>query len=1138
MAKVPSSLLNSSSLVSRNIDNSMYDKVKSVADHMDNILVVSTDLESVPSNIEEVALNINGIKSVGTNIDAVTAIGDNIEGINKLVPVIPQMLNISDSMVEIKAVSTKLPEITNVHKHMNNVDRVGTNIDSVVTVSNITPDVLNVSTNMGAITRISNNINNVNTVATSILDINSIANNITTLLKVDDYAYNASVSANQAAISASVATTQATLATNKATIATTQAGIATTKADEASASATSASTSATTATTSATIATTQASIASTKAEEASASATSSITSANTALTAVDTATELLSDSTALLDNTSSLYNSMKDAIDVINATTTIPVSASYSRDISDSLDVGLNSGYGTSVFVDDQYLYVGATNISVNKLFGKVYVYDKNDLNTVLHILEVSGSKQLGLDLVSTSSHLFVLSEEYLYIFSKSTFTLEQSIAVAIGSPSDINNRVAAKEFNGVTTIAVGIQSAKIVKTYKNSIGAMNTFVFYADVVSNYSTGLFGTSVTFFNQNLIVSKGLIDNITNSVVEVFVDNGTRFVDGFFSKLHLGISSGNIMSMDCDDTDLVVLCRDASTNVIMYIYSGVTSTKTQTINVPVSGGLLASSQVSLYNGSIVVAHSHTDGSVIGNRVQVYGKSGSEYKLISEPSIPTAYPNIASIGRGVCNDDSKIYIGIPKKWFGSVNYIAVVEVYDIVRSLSMQWDVSVVSGASGSAPTLENGVLTIPAGMGVSSGGTTGQVLAKKSNTDYDTQWVNQDVSSGTVTSVGGTGTVSGLTLTGTVTDSGNLTLGGTLSVLPSNFASQTANYILAAPNGSAGIPTFRAIVAADIPTLNQNTTGSAATLTTGRTIGMTGDVTWTSASFNGSANVTGTATLANSGVTAGTYKSITVDAKGRVTAGTNPTTLAGYSISDAYSKTEVDTIALDKVDKVAGKQLSTEDYTIADKNKLSGLSNYTKPVSEPISYITGLQTALDSKVSKTSVEALHSTDALRISGTTLSLYKGDGTFESVVTQDTIYTLPTATSTVKGGIEIFSDTVQTTAANAISTTSGRTYGIQLNSNGQAVVNVPWSDTNTVYTLPTASATVLGGIKVGANLSIDANGVLSANDTNVSFSEISGKPTNLSGYGITDAYTKTEVDTITGDIASALDTINGEVI
>lgn len=88
-------------------------------------------------------------------------------------------------------------------------------------------------------------------------------------------------------------------------------------------------------------------------------------------------------------------------------------------------------------------------------------------------------------------------------------------------------------------------------------------------------------------------------------------------------------------------------------------------------------------------------------------------------------------------------------------------------------------------------------------------------------------------------------------------------------------------------------------------NQNTTGSAATLTTARTIGMTGDVTWTSAGFNGLSNVTGTATLANSGVTTGTYKSVTVDSKGRVTGGTNPTTLSGYGITDSYTKTETNT-----------------------------------------------------------------------------------------------------------------------------------------------------------------------------------------------------------------------------------------
>ncbi len=62
-------------------------------------------------------------------------------------------------------------------------------------------------------------------------------------------------------------------------------------------------------------------------------------------------------------------------------------------------------------------------------------------------------------------------------------------------------------------------------------------------------------------------------------------------------------------------------------------------------------------------------------------------------------------------------------------------------------------------------------------------------------------------------------------------------------------------------------------------------SARKLETGRTIGMTGDVTWTSASFDGTGNVIGTATLADSGVTAGTYDNVTVDIKGRVTTGTN-------------------------------------------------------------------------------------------------------------------------------------------------------------------------------------------------------------------------------------------------------------
>lgn len=46
------------------------------------------------------------------------------------------------------------------------------------------------------------------------------------------------------------------------------------------------------------------------------------------------------------------------------------------------------------------------------------------------------------------------------------------------------------------------------------------------------------------------------------------------------------------------------------------------------------------------------------------------------------------------------------------------------------------------------------------------------------------------------------------------------------------------------------------------------------------------------------------LTASGITAGTYKSVTVDSKGRVTAGSNPTTLAGYGITDAFSGSYAD------------------------------------------------------------------------------------------------------------------------------------------------------------------------------------------------------------------------------------------
>lgn len=74
-----------------------------------------------------------------------------------------------------------------------------------------------------------------------------------------------------------------------------------------------------------------------------------------------------------------------------------------------------------------------------------------------------------------------------------------------------------------------------------------------------------------------------------------------------------------------------------------------------------------------------------------------------------------------------------------------------------------------------------------------------------------------------------------------------------------------------------------------------------------------------------------TLANSGVTAGTYRSVTVDAKGRVTAGTNPTTLAGYGITDA--------VTINTAQTITGEKTFDAEITLGANRYIQGTDNYT-------------------------------------------------------------------------------------------------------------------------------------------------------------------------------------------------------
>ena len=72
------------------------------------------------------------------------------------------------------------------------------------------------------------------------------------------------------------------------------------------------------------------------------------------------------------------------------------------------------------------------------------------------------------------------------------------------------------------------------------------------------------------------------------------------------------------------------------------------------------------------------------------------------------------------------------------------------------------------------------------------------------------------------------------------------------------------------------------------------------------------------------------LATTGVSAGTFKSVTVDTYGRITAGTNPTTLSGYGITDAYTKTCSDTLLAAKLNLAGGTM--TGDITLGS-NKIT-------------------------------------------------------------------------------------------------------------------------------------------------------------------------------------------------------------
>jgi hypothetical protein len=162
----------------------------------------------------------------------------------------------------------------------------------------------------------------------------------------------------------------------------------------------------------------------------------------------------------------------------------------------------------------------------------------------------------------------------------------------------------------------------------------------------------------------------------------------------------------------------------------------------------------------------------------------------------------------------------------------------------------------------------------------------------------------------------------------------------------FADLTTNQTI------GGIKTFSSTISGSID-------GNAATATkwaTGRTLSITGDISYTSPSFDGSGNVTAAGTLATVNSNVGTYTKITINAKGLATAGSQasltdlsaPTTDFSFgsfkltsladpvSAQDAATKAYVDSVAQGLDAKASVKAATTANITLSGAQTIDGIS----------------------------------------------------------------------------------------------------------------------------------------------------------------------------------------------------------
>lgn len=144
---------------------------------------------------------------------------------------------------------------------------------------------------------------------------------------------------------------------------------------------------------------------------------------------------------------------------------------------------------------------------------------------------------------------------------------------------------------------------------------------------------------------------------------------------------------------------------------------------------------------------------------------------------------------------------------------------------------------------------GAFTLP-----TTAGSSGQVLT--TNGSGASVWSNLPASSFTIAGNIGSDTFNtGETLT--ISGSGGISTtvtNNTYTIAISNSGVTAGTYSKVTVGADGRVTAGSSLIASDIPTLNQNTTGSAASLTTARNIAISGPITGTATAFNGTADIT--------------------------------------------------------------------------------------------------------------------------------------------------------------------------------------------------------------------------------------------------------------------------------------------